>query len=287
VQFLAHIPGGHFYVEHPHWPEKLIAKVTVLDVGAGAAVHLQTGSANWLFDCGSDRTYQRVVSEYLHWAGVNRLSGLLLTHGDANHLGGTAQLVEDFPRIRLVDNPAPDHSAVHRRLQRLFQKRGIKLDNLVAGDSFQLSRDGNAHVLFPPRNFSSPIADDQAYVVQLLVAPTTRILFMSDSGTKTEQALLVSRLNLQSDIIIKGQHHSGESSSGAFLDAVQPRLIIATSRDFPGYERIGDAWAENLQKRGIKLFRQDETGAVTLRFRQDSWEAQSYFTGEIFRSASE
>jgi competence protein ComEC len=287
VQFLAHVPGGHFYVEHPHWPEKLITKVTVLDAGAGAAVHLQTGSANWLFDCGNDRTYQRVVREYLHWAGVNRLSGVLLTHGDANHLGGTAQLLEDFPRIRVVDNPAPDHSPVHRRLQRLFQERGIKLDHLVAGDSFQLSRDVTAHALFPPRNFSSPIADDQACVVHLLVAPTTRILFMSDSGIKTEQALLVSRLNLQSDIVIKGQHHSGESGSGAFLDAVQPRLIIATSRDFPGYERIGDAWSENLQKRGIKLFRQDETGAVILRFRQDSWEAQSYFTGEIFRSASE
>ncbi|HEV3098378.1 MAG TPA: ComEC/Rec2 family competence protein [Candidatus Udaeobacter sp.] len=51
VQLLAHVPGGHFYVEHPHWPEKLVAKIAVLDVGAGAAVHLQTGSANWLFDC--------------------------------------------------------------------------------------------------------------------------------------------------------------------------------------------------------------------------------------------
>jgi competence protein ComEC len=287
VQFLAHVPGGHFYVAHPNWPERLIAKVTVLDVGAGAAIHLQTGSATWLFDCGNDRTYQRVVREYLHWAGVNRLSGVLLTHGDANHLGGTAQLVEDFPRIRVVDNPAPDHSAIHKRLQRLLQERGIKLENLVAPDGFQLSRDLTARIFFPPRNFKAPIADDQAYVVHLLVAPTTRILFMSDSGIKTEQALLASRFNLQSDIIIKGQHHSGESGSDAFLDAVQPRLIIATSRDFPSYERISDSWAENLQKRGTKLFRQDKTGAVILRFRQDSWEAQSYFTGEIFRSSNQ
>src|SRR5262245_42082656 len=51
VQFLAYVPGGHFYVGHPHWPEKLVAKITVLDVGAGAAVHLQTGGANWLFEC--------------------------------------------------------------------------------------------------------------------------------------------------------------------------------------------------------------------------------------------
>jgi beta-lactamase superfamily II metal-dependent hydrolase len=110
---------------------------------------------------------------------------------------------------------------------------------------------------------------------------------MSDSGIKTEQALLASHLNLQSDIVVKGQHHFGESGSEAFLEATRPRLIIATSRDFPDYERISDAWAENLRERGIKLFRQDETGAVTLRFRQDGWEAQSYFTGETFRSTSE
>src|SRR5213596_2848263 len=42
VQILAHVPGGHFYVGHPHWPEKLIARITVLDLGAGAAVHLQS-----------------------------------------------------------------------------------------------------------------------------------------------------------------------------------------------------------------------------------------------------
>jgi len=286
VQFLAHVPGGHFYVEHPRWPEKLVAKITVLDVGSGAAVHLQTGSANWLFDCGNERTYQRVVREYLHWAGINRLSGLLLTHGDALHLGGTAQLLDDFPQIRVVDNAAPDHSGAHRNVQHLFRERGIKLDNLFARDSFSLSRDVTAHVLFPPRNFSSPIADDQAYVIHLVVAPATCILFMSDSGIKTEQALLASGLNLQSDIIIKGQHHSGESGSDAFLDATRPRLIISTSRDFPDYERISDAWVENIRKRGIKLFRQDDAGAVTLSFRQDSWEAQSYFTGEIFRSSN-
>ncbi len=286
VQFLAHVPGGHFYVEHPHWPEKLVAKITVLDVGAGAAVHLQTGSANWLFDCGNERTYQRVVREYLHWAGINRLSGLLLTHGDALHLGGTAQLLNDFSQIRVVDNATPDHSGAHRNVQHLFRERGIKLENLFAGDSFRLSRDITAHVLFPPRNFSSPIADDQAYVIHLVVAPATWILFMSDSGIKTEQALLASGLNLQSDIIIKGQNHSGESGSDAFLDATRPRLIIATSRDFPGYERISDAWVDNIRKRGIKLFRQDDAGAVTLSFRQDSWEAQSYFTGETFRSSS-
>jgi beta-lactamase superfamily II metal-dependent hydrolase len=110
---------------------------------------------------------------------------------------------------------------------------------------------------------------------------------MSDSGVETESALLAYGLNLHSDIVVKGQHHSGNSCSGPFLEAVRPRLIIATSRDFPPNERISDSWAEDLRTRGIKLFRQDETGAVTLRFGRDGWEAQSYLTGETFRSSSQ
>jgi beta-lactamase superfamily II metal-dependent hydrolase len=287
VQLFTQIPGGHFYVEQPHWSEELTAQITVLDLGAGAAVHLRTGGADWLFDCGSERAYERVVRQYLHWAGVNRLDGLLLTHGDALHIGGAAELLRDFPRIHIIDNLAPDRSTIHQQLQRILQQRGIKTDHLVAGDGFRLSRETTAHVLFPPRVFLANITDDQTYVIQLVVAPSTSILLMSDSGEKTESALLTYGLDLHSDIIIKGQHHSGQSGSDPFLDAVRPQLIIATSRDFPEYERISDEWAEHVRARGIKLFRQDETGAVTVRVGRDGWEAQSYLTGETFRSSSQ
>ncbi len=277
----------HFYIEQPHWPEKLTAKITVLDLGAGAAVHLRTGDADWLFDCGSERSYESVVREYLHWAGVNRVNGLLLTHGDSLHIGGAAELLRDFPRVRLLDNLAPDRSTVHQRLQRVFRESRIKLGDLAAGDSFRLSGEVTAHVLFPPRVFHASMSDDQAYVLRVFIEPSTSILFMSDSGIETERALLSYGLNLHSDIIVKGQHHSGNSGSGPFLDAVRPRLIIATSRDFPEYERINDKWAEDVRARGIKLFRQDETGAVTVCFGRNGWEAQSYLTGETFRSSSQ
>lgn len=287
VQLFAQIPGGHFYLGQPSRPERLNAKITVLDLGAGAAVHLQTGGSDWLIDCGSERSYERVLREYLHWAGINQLSGLLLTHGDSLHIGGAPALLQDFWCGRLIDNPAPDRSTVHQRLRRVFQQRRSRSDGLSAGDGFHLSRKVTARVLFPPRLFSASIADDRAYVVRLLVGSSTAILFTSDSGVQVERALLASGFDLHSEIVVKGQHHSGQSGSGAFLDAVRPRLIIATSRDFPEYERINDQWAEDVRARGIKLFRQDESGAVTLRFGDNGWEAQSYLTGETFRSPSQ
>ena len=109
---------------------------------------------------------------------------------------------------------------------------------------------------------------------------------MSDSGVETEKILLHSGTDLRSDILIKGQNHFDQSGSESFLEAVQPQLIIATSRDFPEHERISDEWAERLRARNIKLLRQDETGAVKVSVRPREWQAVAYITGETFRSSS-
>jgi competence protein ComEC len=221
---------------------------------------------------------------------VNRLTGLVLTHGDSLHIGGATELLCDYPRVNLIDNPEPDRSLVHRRLSRMLsglKGHGPKPGALVAGDNFHLSRNVIAHVLFPPRQFAGATADDQTLVIRLSIAPDTFVLFMSDSGAETERALLSNGSELQSQILVKGQHYTGVSGSGAFLDAVQPRLIIATSTQFPERERISDEWAERLRARGIKLFRQDETGAVELEFFGNEWRARAYLTSEVFRSVSQ
>jgi competence protein ComEC len=286
VHLFAQLPAGHYYIQHPHWPQSVTATVTVLDVGAGGATHVRTRGRNWLFDCASERDYDRVLRPYLHAAGVNRMAGVLLTHGDSLHIGGASALAEEFPGIQLIDNAAPDRSLVHHWLRQTFQHRKIDMHNAAAGEIFTLSREVRARILHPPAGSANETADDDALVVQLSVASSTKVLFMSDAGHVTESALLAAHDDLHSDIMIKGQHRSGRSASDAFLDAVRPQLIVTTSRDFPQFERIADDWAAGVRARGIKLFRQDETGAVELQFGERDWTARAYITGEIFRSVS-
>src|SRR5438874_1195351 len=283
VHWFAQLPGSHYYVAEPHWPKRL--KITVLDAGAGAAIHLHAPRTDWLFDCGSGRDYEIRLRSYLHLEGINRIDGLLLTHGDSLHIGATESLLRVLVSMVLIDNPAADRSTIHRRLRQIFISQGLNLLSLKTGEEFLLSPEVTGRILFPPANFTGSTSDDQTFVVQLSVK-TTKILFMSDSGYATERLLIGSGADLRSDILIKGQHHSGNSGSDIFLDAVQPRLIVATSRDFPQQERISDEWAERVRARGIKLFRQDETGAVELEFAEREWQARAYLTGEIFRSAN-
>jgi len=128
------------------------------------------------------------------------------------------------------------------------------------------------------------IADDQALVLQLIVSGKSRALLMSDSGVTTERVLLRNYPDLRTDILIKGQHHSGDSGSPEFLDRVRPQAVVATSRDFPESEHLKPEWVDAVRSRGIKLFRQDETGAVQIRLFRERWEATTYVSGEVFRS---
>jgi len=283
VHWFAQVPGSHYYVSEPHWPKPLAAKITVLDVGAGAAVHIRGSQSDWLFDCGSARDYERVLRPYLHAAGVNRIDGLMLTHGDSLHIGGAESLFGDFTPHALLDNPAPDRSTVHRRLRETFSIRRLNLLDAKAGTERPIAPGVTAKILFPPPGFNASMADDQSLIVQLST-PSARILFTADGGRTMEKFLLSSGADLRSELLVKGQHHSGGSGSDEFLDAVRPKLIVATSRDFPQQERISDEWAERVRARGIKLFRQDETGAVEMEFGEKEWQARAYLTGEIFRS---
>lgn len=282
AQVLAQLPGGHVYVERPHLPSVARAEVTVLDAGAGAAVHLRAGGADWLFDCGSTRDYGSFTRDYLHSRGIDRLDGLLLSHGDSLHIGGAIALLDDFHPRAIFDNAAPDRSRVHHALIVRLPQRHL----LARGDEWQLAPNVHARVLFPPRNFKAKAADDEALVLRLEIAGKFGVLLVSDSGRQTEQLLLKQPNELRSDILIKGQHHSGESGSREFLDAVQPQLIIATSVDFPERERIPDDWAQTVRDRGITLFRQDETGAVRLEFFENEFRASGFVDQETFRSST-
>ena len=92
--------------------------------------------------------------------------------------------------------------------------------------------------------------------------------------------------DLNSHIVVKGQHHSGNSGTIEFLDRVQPELIVATSPGFPENERLKPEWTQAVNSRGIKLLRQDETGAVTLRFYRDRWEASAHLSPATLRSTT-
>ncbi|MBV8781214.1 MAG: ComEC/Rec2 family competence protein [Phycisphaerae bacterium] len=281
VHLFAAIPNGHFYLPEPGAAYTPVS-ITILDEGTGAAAHIRANGYDWLIDSGGARSYERTLKAYLHSHGVNRLEGLILTHGDSQHLGGAGGVIGDFAPREIYDNPLGVRSTLQREIAERFNPRFLVRDGALA-----LGRDVEAQVLYPPPHARISSADDAPIVVKMTIDNSTTVLFESDAGEESEHALVNSGDDLRSDILIKGQHHTGGSGTPEFLEAVQPRIIIATSRESPVAENITDEWANEVGRRGIKLFRQDKTGAVEITFQSNGeYQARSYLSGEIFRSSN-
>jgi len=281
VSFFAALPWGHYYVGMPSLKPAPLCEVEVLDVPGGGAIHLQTHAGrrcDWLLDCGSASAFTYTVSPYLRSRGVNNLDGFLLTHGDSQHIGGAAELLREMAPAEVIDSPLADRSlyrrATHTALETLAKGKAI----VRRGDTLTLAPGITLRVLFPPPDCRASSADDKALVLRLDAA-NKRILFTSDAGFLTERWLLENApgQELQADILVKQMHARDFSGTPEFLKAVHPALIVASSATFPPQERIKEEWARQVEALGIRLLRQDQTGAVQITLDAGrTWNAEPF-----------
>jgi ComEC/Rec2-related protein len=285
ITAFAAIPGGHLYLGIPGLKPAPLCEIELLDLPGGGAAHLRINGSSrrdWLIDCGSASAFAYTVTPYLHSRGVNTLDGLLLTHGDSQHLGGALDLLKTFAPAEVVDSPLRDRSpsrrTVHTALDASAQGKAI----VQRGDTLTLAPGVILHVLFPPGGLHAGAADDKTLVVRLDVAGR-RFLFTSDAGFNTERWLLENAPpeELRSDVLIKQIHAKDFSGTPEFLNAVQPSLIVASSTRFPPQESLNEEWAAQLEARGIRLLRQDRTGAVRITVPPNgTWQAEPFLSGK-------
>jgi beta-lactamase superfamily II metal-dependent hydrolase len=238
--------------------------MVALDVGDGAAIHLRAQSTDWLIDAGHQRDYGRVLLPYLRSRGVDRLEGMWITHGDASHVGGAASVVEDF-RPRWIGEVAsldrsPTHRAFHAVLaEQKIGRRFFSRDDVVDGGGNTRMR-----VLYPPRGLRPQnSADDKSLVIRVECG-ARRILFTSDIGFTAEEWLREHEPDLQGDVLVKGWADRDFSGTPDFIRAVNPSAIVCAGQDFGASRSKFEEWAEPLRKSGIKVFAQEECGAVRI-----------------------
>lgn len=265
VQTFANIPGSHVYLPPLHQAQRVV----VFDAGAGGAASIQAGGKTWLIDCGPQYFTDSVIVPYLRSQGIRQLNGLIITHGDANHMGGAENLILATRPATILDSGISQQSPTRKKLLAWMETQGMVPTLARSGFREELSPTVSLEILYPPGNPPKAVADNLA-LVALLTIEGRRILFTSDIGLLAETWLVEhTPEKLSCDILVQGVSKAGRTTPEDFLEAANPGLVIATAADFPETERIPAAWEAQLAKRGIKLIRQDETGAVVITFSSD------------------
>lgn len=285
VGFFAGIPGGHYYVAAPTWGERPALEIVTLDLGAGSSTVVWVEGEVWLMDCGSRSSYRSIVRPFLRTCGVNRLDGFIITHGDAQHVGGGSELLADFRPRRVMTGAAGDRSPTRRNFQQSLREHGLDLLEVRSGQTVALGEGGVWRVLSPVDNERQRLADDAGLVLQLRSGPH-RVLFTSDTGFAVEQRLL-HQSEVASAVLIKGMHRSDFSGTPAFMRSVGARYVIVADRIPFAEMPVTPLTEAAVTDTGGTLLRQSQTGAVRLRFYPDRIAGESFLPYHRFTSISE
>lgn len=279
IQLFASLPGSSAFVGWPQLSPPL-AKIVVFDFGRGAGSALSIQGREWLVDCGPERGHDSVLIPYLHSQGIGSLDGLVLTHGDAGHIGAARRLLESSRPRLIVESIADDRSPVRNRWHGLLAENNLPKRLVRAGDVLAVSPDAKLEVLYPPAGISRGTADDEALILRL-TAGKASILFLSDAGLMTEQWLLRhAATRLDCDILVLGLPSDGPTISPELLEACRPSAIVAAS-DQDREDKLLPL-KRAIRSRAIPLFRQADCGAVTIRATPDTLEAEGFIGRQTF-----
>ncbi|MEQ1853825.1 MAG: ComEC/Rec2 family competence protein, partial [Chthoniobacteraceae bacterium] len=284
LALFAKVPGGHLYVEVPRLERPPECEVTVLDVGEGSAIHVRGGGGDWLLDCGGARDYGNTVLPYLRSRGVNRLDGLVLTHGDSAHLGAATLIFDDFRPRWIADTTFQDRSPSRREVHAKLAASGFGRRYFERGDEVPIAPGTSVTVLYPPAGIARSVSDDKAMVCRIEAAGL-RVLCVSDAGFFTETWLVENEPDLRADVLVKGWHTADLSGTPDFLAKVRPSVIVSSEMPFGSAGGQGTALEEAARGTGAALFRQERCGAVRIRLRAGGeLEVSSFVGGQVFRS---
>ena len=197
--------------------------VLAADVGQGNAVIIRTARHALLYDAGprfsleSDAGH-RVLVPLLRAQGTD-LDMLVLSHRDSDHAGGALAVLTMQPEARLMSSIEVSHAlqavrpATRCEAGQRWQWDGVDFEMLhpLASD---YDRAG------APNSLSCTLRVSNGVQAALLVG---------DIEQAQEARLVVQGAPLKADVLLVPHHGSKTSSSGVFLDAVQPRVGLVQS----------------------------------------------------------
>jgi competence protein ComEC len=229
-------------------------RVTVLDVGQGDAILLQPRAAPAvLVDGGpSGDGLERKLEE----AGVERLGAAIVSHDEADHVGGIEQLLGSLPVARLV------YGRLDRPTLGLAKAAGAQPVRVGRGTTLR-SGGLRLEVLWPPPELlAQPLAGaDPNTQALVLLARWRRFSMLLTADAEAEAVPLDPG---QIDVLKVAHHGSEDAGLGPMLDLIRPELAVISVGAENSYGHPTAATLGVLAAAEVQTLRTDTDGAITI-----------------------
>lgn len=234
------------------WMEPALdnVRLTVLDVGQGQCILLQSGGCTFMVDCGgdSDTGTADLAAQTLLGQGIHRLDGMILTHCDRDHAGGAEYFLSRMDTQMLIQ---PENGEISGAEQIIYAAEELRM---TFGDA--------TLTIYPP---TFPGDSNETSLCVLFETENCDILITGDRSGFGERSLLRNARIGDVDVLIAGHHGSKYATCEELLEAVQPEIVCISAGRDNSYGHPAQETLDRLSQFGCSVYRTDQLGTITIR----------------------
>lgn len=236
--------------------------LTLLDVGQGLAVVVQTANHTLVYDLGAylpgmlDRT-QQVVLPFLYYQGIRSVDRLVISHTDNDHLGNLKRFIGAMHPWQIISS-------------RSLTRWGVREDACAKLPDWQW--DGVSFRFLYPVPDQPYRGNNSSCVLQIKVAGQV-VLLTGDIERQAERWLLWHRRMAVHSTILQVPHHGSLSSSmRAWVKATHPQLALISAGYLNRFSLPKLAVVKRYQDMGAKVLNTAKVGAVQVVVSGSGWQ---------------
>ncbi len=243
--------------DRPAWTPPAGLRITVLDVGQGDAILLETRNGAVLVDQGPPEA--RVAAQ-LSAMGVRSLSAVVLTHPQRDHIGGAEEVLRQLDAASVLDPGLAMPSSWGTAALEAARMRSVRVVEARAGTSFRLG-DLVLEVLWP--DGSGQPTDDPNHWATVILARYGDVEALLPADAESDVTL---RLRLPIVEILKVAHHgSADPGLPELLRRIRPRVAVISAGVGNDYGHPRSETLEALEAvPGLRTYRTDLDGRVVI-----------------------
>lgn len=234
-------------------------RITMLDVGQGQCILIQSKNKHYMVDCGSDYPANATDAavQTLYSQGVTQLDGLIVTHFDADHTAGIPALLSEID-VETVYMPFyPDADSPYKQ-----QIESANCHIEYVDDDTQLS-DGNINIHIYPIFMGK--SQNKYGLCVLFQVEDCDILITGDLNTTAEKELLKRAALPKIEILVAGHHGAQDATSLQLLRQVQPEYALISAGVDNRYHHPSYETLQKLAMFDVKVRRTDLEGTILIR----------------------
>ena len=242
-------------------------QVVSCDVGQGDATVIRSLKQTMLIDVGRE---PEPIGKCLEAIGVTQIDVLLLTHFDADHVGGLAGVLERAQvRQALISPFDDDRPQVAVTLDQLSSAK-VAVSTAEVGDRGMLGAAEWIVAAPEPRAAGAEDSNDASVILRVETSQWLLLAF-ADAGERAQMRTVRLRnalLNRSAGkpLIVKVSHHGSADQYAELFEDLRPEIALFSVGESNNYGHPTKRAIEIFEKAGSAIFRTDQQGAVALSF---------------------